>query len=330
MNQRHTKCGMRAWAAALALACALPLGAAHAADYPSKPIQLIVPYAPGGVTDGLSRQVAQYLSTELKQPVPVENRPGGSASVGGRLLANAKPDGYTIGVFDATGISVTPQLYKQPPYDALKAFTPVTRLGVNYQIIVATPSAPVNTLAELIAMAKKNPDTPLATPGAAGINIIEFARLGQMANFQMSNVAYNGSAPLLQDVMAGQVPYAFLDVASAMNYVKAGKVKAIAVTSKKRIDLLPNVPTVAESGYPDYEATAWFGVLVPAGTPKSVVERLDKALQGFARSPAYLSWARERSFVPAPSESPEAFLKLIQGEIKSYTATGKRLNLQIN
>lgn len=305
------------------------LGAA-AADYPSKSITLIVPYAPGGVTDGLSRQVAQFLSKELKQAVPVDNRPGGSATIGGRLLATAKPDGYTIGVFDATGITVTPQLYSHPPYDSLKAFQPVTRLGNNYQIIVAHPAAPVNTLAELISHAQKHPDTPIATPGAVGINIIEFARLGQVANFKMTNVGYNGSAPLLQDVMAGQIQFAFLDVASAMNYVKSGKVKAIAVTSKKRLDLLPQVPTVAESGYPDYEAVAWFGVLVPAATPKAAVARLDAALQAFGRSKEYADWARERSFVPAVSSDPDAFAQSLRGEIERYTRVGRQLNLQIN
>ena len=304
--------------------------AVMAADYPSKPITLIVPYAPGGVTDGLSRQVGQFLSQELKQPVPVANKPGGGATVGGRQLATAKPDGYTIGVFDATGITVTPQLYKQPPYDSLKAFQPVTRLGNNYQIIVAHPAAPANTLAELIAYAQKHPDTPIATPGSVGINIMEFARLGQMAKFKMSNVGYNGSAPLLQDVMAGQIQFAFLDVASSMNYIKSGKVKAIAVTSKKRLDLLPNVPTVAESGYPTDEAVAWFGVLAPAGTSKAVVQRLDQALQAFGRSTAYADWARERAFVPAVSASPEALAKTLQAEIDSYTQTGRQLNLQLN
>jgi tripartite-type tricarboxylate transporter receptor subunit TctC len=303
---------------------------AHAADYPAKPVNLIVPYAPGGVTDGLSRQVSLFLGKELNQAVPVDNRPGGSATVGGRLLATAKPDGYTIGVFDATGITVTPQLFRQPPYDSLKAFQPVTRLGNNYQIIVAHPNAPASTLKELIEHARKHPDTPVATPGAVGINIIEFARLGQMARFSMNNVGYNGSAPLLQDVMAGQIQFAFLDVASAMNFVKTGKVKAIAVTSKQRLDLLPDVPTVAESGYPDYEAIAWFGVLAPAGTPADVVKRLDQALQKFGRSKEYADWARERSFVPALSENPEAFSRVIQEEITRYTRISKQLNLSIN
>ena len=316
--------------AASLLGLGLSAGPALAADYPTKPITLIVPYAAGGVTDGLSRQVGLFLSQQLNQAVPVENRPGGSATVGGRLLANAKPDGYTIGVFDATGITVTPQLYKQPPYDALKAFQPVTRLGNNYQVILAHPAAPVNNLTELIAYAKKHPDTPVATPGAAGINIIEFARLGQLANFSMSNLAYNGSAPLLQDLMGGQVQFAFTDVASSMAYIKSGKIKAIAVTSKQRLDLLPNVPTVAESGYPAYEAIAWFGVLVPAGTPKPVVAKLDQVLQEFVRSPHYHAWAKERSFVPAATENPEAFEKMIRNEISSYTATAKRLNINLN
>jgi len=314
----------------LVISFGMALGTSHASEYPDKPITLVVPYAPGGLTDSLGRQVSHFLSKRLNQAVPVENKPGGSSTLGGRYLANAKPDGYTIGVFDATGITVTPQLYKTPPYESLKAFQPVTRLGNNYQVIIANLDSSVNTLSDFISHAQSNPGTPVATPGAMGINIIELARLGKMANFDITNVGYNGSLPLLQDVMGGQVEFAFLDLATATNFIRTGKVKPIAVTSKTRVDLFPNVPTVAESGFPDYEALAWFGVLVPAATPKSVVDRLNDALQEFGSSKEYISWALDRSFFPAVSESPESFKNSLASEIEKYTSMSRLLNLSIN
>lgn len=171
----------------------------------------------------------------------------------------------------------------------------MTRLGNNYQILIANLDSSVNTLSDFIARAQGNPGMPVATPGAMGINIIELARLGKMAIF-----------------------------------VKTGKVKPIAATSKGRVDLFPDVPTVAESGFPDYEALAWFGVLVPAATPKPVVDRLNEALQEFGNSKEYVSWALDRSFFPAVSENPESFRNSLASEIDKYRTMSRLLNLSID
>ena len=301
---------------------------AQAADYPSKPITVIVPYAPGGITDGLGRQVSQFLSKHFNQTAVVDNKPGAGASIGGRLLVTAKPDGYTLGVFDPTGITITPQLYDKPPYDSVKGFTPITRLGNNYQILVAHPSSPVNTVADLVALAKQQGAIPIATP--APFNQLDFARLSDAAGISFTNVAYKGSSPMLQDVVAGQVPLAYLDVASAFSYVSAGKVKPIAVSAKQRLDLLPKVPTIAEVGFPDYESVAWFGVFAPAGTPKEVVQQLDAALQVFGRSKEYAAWARDRSFFPSVSASPEDYAKNMRTEVERYRSLAKRLNIRLD
>lgn len=317
-------------AAGAVLGPALAPTAHAAADYPNRPINVIVPYAPGGVTDSLSRQVAEFLRKHFKQTVTVENRPGAGATLGGKVLAGSKPDGYTIGIFDATAMTVTPQLYRKPPYETPKAFQPITRLGNNYQVVLSTLAAPVKTLPEFVEFARRNEGLSVSTPGAIGINSIEFARFAQLADFRSTNVGYNGSLPLLQDLMAGHTQFAFTDVASSLPYVTSGKIRALAVTSRKRLDLLPDIPTVAESGYPDYEAIAWFGAIAPVGLPDDILRKLDEALQAFGRSAAYQKWAIQNSFFPDVSASPEAFRQAMLEEIERYTTTAKRLNLSLD
>jgi tripartite-type tricarboxylate transporter receptor subunit TctC len=315
------------------VAISIPFGAAMAQSvaYPKKqPIKIYVPYAPGGATDALARRVALGLQTKLGQAAVVENKPGAGGIVAAQALANAPADGYTLGIFDITAMTVTPTIYKKPPYDALKAFQPVTKLVENAQIILTSPQSKVTNLKEFIAYAKKNPGTPYATVASVGINMLEFKRLSQAAGIEMENVAYKGSAPLLQDLMAGQIEFAFSDVASAAAYIQSNKVRPIAVSTLQRMDIMPSVPTIAESGFDNFQALAWFGMIAPANVPTEVLDTLNKTLVEIGNTDDFKSWVKSQSFIQPAAMSPKAFKDSWPAEINKFTETARRLNITID
>ncbi|KLN54166.1 Bug family tripartite tricarboxylate transporter substrate binding protein [Variovorax paradoxus] len=267
--------------ALLALALPLVAGAAFAQAWPAKPITFIVPFPPGGPTDVATRIVAQKMSQGLKQNILVDNRSGASGTIGAAVAAKAAPDGYTF-VMLATPTLLAAHLYGQTPYDIFKSFTPVGTVYDLPIVMVVNPKAlpGVNGLQDLIAKAKaEGGKLNYTTAGAGSFGHLTTEQLKNIGKFEMQHVPYRGSAPAVTDLIGGQVPAMFSDLVAVMPHIRSGTLRAIAVGSGKRVSLLPDVKTVAEQGFPGFDATSWGGLLAPAGTPKDVVERMSAELK---------------------------------------------------
>ena len=265
-------------AAAILTIAALGFGAtAFAQTYPAKPVRLIVPYPPGGGTDLFARTVGAKLSEQLGQQIIVENRPGAATIIAAEATAKAAPDGYTLLIADSPTVAINPSLYSKLPYDPQKSFAPVTLTARYAMVLVVNPSAiKVNSVRELIEQAKKSPDKiDYASVGPGTTHHLAMELFKQQASVALNHVPYKGSAPAVQDLLGGQIPVMFLDLASAAPHIKAGKLKVLGVASQKRLAAMPDVPTVAESGLPIFEAWAWQGLVAPAGTPKEVIAKLN-------------------------------------------------------
>ncbi|MCX7141874.1 MAG: tripartite tricarboxylate transporter substrate binding protein [Proteobacteria bacterium] len=268
--------------AALAAMLAAASCGAWAQAYPAKPVKLIVTYPPAGGADTMARLIAAKLSESLGQPVVVENRPGASGQIGADAVARAAPDGYTL-MLDASSYAVNPSLYPKLPYDPQKAFAPITLLAQFPNMLVVTPSFPVNSVKDLVAMAKAKPGTiSYASSGNGSAQHLAAELFKQQAGVDIMHVPYKGGGPAMTDVMAGQVPVFFANMASGLGHVKGGKLKALAATGSKRSPNMPELPTLAESGVPGYEVYEWNAVFAPAGTPPAIVnllyEHIAKAL----------------------------------------------------
>ena len=263
------------WLAILVFASAL---AAHA-QYPNKPIKMVVPFPAGGTTDIMARAVAADLQKVFGQPVVVENKAGAGGNIGSDSVAKSPPDGYTLLMGTVGTHAINVALYPKMPYDAVKDFVPISLVAGVPNVLVAAPGFPVNSVKDLIDMAKKSPDKTTFASSGNGTSIHLSGELfKQLAGVQMTHVPYKGSSAALPDVMSGQVNVMFDNAPSVMPQIKGGKLKAIAVTSGTRSPALPNVPTIAEAGLPGFEATSWFGVLAPAGTPKDIVDKLSQTI----------------------------------------------------
>ena len=258
---------------------------AFAQAYPSKPVRIVVPYPPGGPTDIVARLAGHKLEERFKQPFVVDNKPGAGGNLGAETVARAAPDGYSL-VVGTTAHAINPSIFKQMSYDLLRDLTPVALLTRVPLVLVVHPSVPARTVAEFIAHAKKS-DGALAYASSGNGQSTHLAAelFKSMTGVKMTHVPYKGSAPALVDVAGGQVAAMFDTMLSAMPQVKAGRLRALAVTSERRSGAAPELPTVAESGVPGYEATAWNGLLAPAGTPKDIVEQLNKAVNELLAQP---------------------------------------------
>ena len=258
------------------LACAAL--AAHA-QYPNKPIKMVVPFPAGGTTDIMARAVAADLQKTLGQAVIVDNKAGAGGNIGSDFVAKAAPDGYTLLMGTVGTHAINVSLYPKMPYDAVKDFVPVSLVAGVPNVLVASPGYPIASVKDLIDAAKKAPDTVTFASSGNGTSIHLSGELfKQLAGVQMTHVPYKGSSTALPDVMSGQVNVMFDNAPSVMQHIRGGKLKAIAVTSSKRSPALPNVPTIAESGLPGFEASSWFGVFAPAGTPKDIVDKLSQTI----------------------------------------------------
>ncbi len=261
--------------------------AAHA-QYPNKPIKMVVPFPAGGTTDILARAVAADLQKTLGQPVVVENKAGAGGNIGSDSVAKSPPDGYTLLMGTVGTHAINVALYPKMPYDAVKDFVPISLVAGVPNVLVAAPGFPVNSVKDLIDLAKKSPDKTTFASSGNGTSIHLSGELfKQLAGVQMTHVPYKGSSAALPDVMSGQVNVMFDNAPSVMPQIKGGKLKAIAVTSSVRSPALPNVPTIAEAGLPGYEASSWFGVLAPAGTPKDIVDKLSQTIAKAVQSPEF-------------------------------------------
>lgn len=269
---------LKACAAVMAIALCSPLAmpsAAPAADYPSRPVTLVVPYPPGGGVDAMARVVAEKLSVALGQNVVVDNRGGGGGNIGTRVVARAAPDGYTLLLGHTGTISINPSLYANAGYDPRKDFAPVGLVASMPVVLLAHPSFPAKSIADVISMAKQDPGKLNIGTSAVGTGGYMSAQLFKAtAGIDVALITYKGTAPVMNDLLGGHVPVAFGVLPPALGNLAGGKLKAIAVASLKRTALLPDVPTFNESGMPGFEAVLRYGVLAPAGTPKEIVDRL--------------------------------------------------------
>lgn len=269
----------------LVIASLLATSVAGAQDYPSKPIKLIVTYPPGGTVDAVARVIAPKLAAQLGQPVVIDNRGGAGGMIGGEAVAKSAPDGYTL-MLDASNHAQNPALRSKMPFDTLRDFAPVSLLVKVPNILLVHPAYPVRSVADLIALAKAKPgEVNYASSGNGSSPHLAAELFDSMAKTRMTHIAYKGGGPALTDVMAGQVPVFFASVGSSLQYVKSGKLRAIAVAGKTRSAVLPEVPTIAESGLVGYEMYEWNAVFAPAATPSALVERLAKAFATVLKDP---------------------------------------------
>lgn len=285
-------------ACALLAATSLIAAPAFAQTYPTKPIRLIIPFPPGGPNDILGRVLAQKMSEQLGQQVIIDNRGGGGGIIGAELAAKAAPDGYTLLLGGTASLSINPGLRKQLPYDPIKDFAAVSLVGTAPSILVTHPTVPVKTVRELIELAKAKPGKlNFASAGIGTPPHLAGELFKNMAGVDMVHVPYKGGGPALTDLLAGQVGIYFCGISSALPFVKEGKLRGIAVTSAKRTAVMPEMPTIAESGLPGYEVGNWYAIVAPAATPRAIVARLNseivKALAGAEVKKRFLELAAD-------------------------------------
>lgn len=280
------------------------LTAWSAEAFPSKPIKIVVAYAAGGGTDALVRAVGAQLSTQMGQPILVDNRPGGGAVIAADIVAKSPPDGYTIFSADNGSLIFNTALFKKLPYNPNKDFAPIGLMATDPLVLAVNPSSGFNSAKELIESIRKNPGKiSYASPGVGGPHHIAMEMLKGHAKLDILHVPYKGAAPAIQDVAGGQLPLMVVDTAAGMQMIKAGKLKALATFSKARLPLLPDVPTLIELGYTDIEAVAWLGLVAPSSTPKEVIEKLSTELQKAINTPSVRTTLLNLGLEPTPSDS---------------------------
>ena len=308
---------------ALALFAVTAVAAAAEPPYPVRPVRFIVPFAPGGSTDTLARTLAQRLSDAFGQQVVVDNRSGGNGNIGTELVARALPDGHTIVLGYIANLGIGPSLYAKLPYDPVRDFAPVTQLAAAPNILVAHPSVPVKSVRELIAYAKANPQkVNYASAAVASLGHLAGELLNSSAGIHMQHVPYKGSGQAVIDLLAGQIQVMFSGMSSVMPHIKANKLRPLAVTGAQRSPAAPEVPTIAESGYPGFEASAWYGVLAPAGTPKAIVARLNAEILRVLKIPEVKERLENVGF-EIVGGTPEAFAQYIRSEIEKWARVVK-------
>jgi tripartite-type tricarboxylate transporter receptor subunit TctC len=304
--------------AALALPALLFSAAALAQAYPAKPIHFVVPYPAGGPLDTVARLLGQKVGERMKQVVIVENKPGAGGNIGADLVAKAAPDGYTLLMGAVATHAINPSLYAHMPYDAVRDFMPVTQVASTPNVLVVNPTLRVSSVHEFIAYAKAHPgelNFGSGSTGSAGHLAGELFK--SMAGVEMTHIPYKGAAPAMQDLIGGRIQLMFDNLASALGQVRAGKVRALAVTTAQRSALAPDLPTIAESGLPGFDISTWFGVFVPARTPPAVVERLHREFVAALAAPDVRETMLRLGAEPVGS-SPAEFTAYIAHEAQKY------------
>lgn len=315
------KSSKRLFVRAAMLAAAFTVaGAAFAAEpYPSKPIKLVIPFPPGGPTDIMGRVVGKILGDRLKTTVVVENRPGAGGNLGTDAVAKSPPDGYTLALSAVSALAIAPALQPKLPYKVETDLTPIARVGITKGAIVAHPSAPFNDLKGLVAYAKANPGK--LTYGSSGVgtaNHLAGEMLAAAAGIDIVHVPYKGTAPLVQDLLGGQLPMSIeSSLSSAAPNIREGRLKAIALISASRSPLLPQVPTVAEQGYPGFDVPIWFGLVAPGRLPAEVAQVLSKAVAEGLQSPEVVERFAQIGAEPAPT-TPEEFAAFIRTDTQRW------------
>ncbi|MDB5808984.1 MAG: hypothetical protein JWN94_1106 [Betaproteobacteria bacterium] len=298
-------------------------GAANAAAYPEKPIRMLVGFAAGGGTDTTARTIGMPLSEALGQQVIVDNRPGAAGNIAADLTAHAVPDGYTILMGTIAALAINPSLYAKLPFDPLKDFEPISLAVSSMNVLVVHPSVAVKNVRELIALAKAQPNKlSYGSSGIGGAGHLAGVLFDQLAGTQMTHVPYKGGAPAMIALVSGEVNLVFSTAETAVPQVKSGKIRALGVTTAKRSALLPDLPTIAESGLPGYEANNWYGLLAPAKTPHAIIERLNREIVKVLNTPSVKDQLF-RSGLDASPSTPKEFGAYIRSEMAKWAKVVK-------
>lgn len=322
----------RVCAAVLFPACAVTVAAQQPAAaqgavqaYPDRPIRLVVPFPPGGINDLIARIIGQSLAEQMKQTVVIDNRAGAGGTVGLGIAARANPDGYTLAFGATSTVAVSPALYRNLPYDPVKGFAPIAPLAEVPSVALVTPSLPAASMKDLIALARAKPGTlNYASAGAGTSQHMGTELLKTLAKIDMVHVPYKGGAAAIADLIGGQVQLQIEPLPTAMPHIRSGKVRALAVTSRTRLPILPDLPTVAEAaGLPGYELIIWFGLLAPADTPRPIVQRLNREVLRAIASPEVRDRFAQQGASPSAAQTPEQFGTFIRAEITKWAEVAR-------
>jgi tripartite-type tricarboxylate transporter receptor subunit TctC len=315
-----------ALAMALGLMAGLSAGASAKDVYPTKPITLIIPFAPGGANDEVARLVARAVGTKLGMAVVADNKPGAGGVIGSEFVAKSAPDGYTL-LLTSSAIAINKLVYPKLPFDPTTDFAPVIQLTEAPYVAVVRAKFPAKTLEDLIDLARHSPGRyTYASSGNGSAPHLAGAMMADMAHVTMQHVPYKGGGPALIDVMRGDISVYFSSMDGALPQLNAGTVRALAVTTTQRSASLPDVPTVAQAGLPGYEVTGWYGILAPAHTPPAVVERLNQLFGDALREPAVAKQLKTQGENPV-GQSPQSFGTLIKHDVDKYTLVGRHLKI---
>lgn len=300
------------------MAVLLAVSNAAAQQYPSKPIRLIVPFTPGGTTDILARMVGQKLTEAVGVQVVIDNRPGAAGNIGAAIAAKSEPDGHTLLMGHIGTLAVNPWLYDKLPYDPIRDFAPITLVAMVPSMLVVHPSLPAKSVKELIAYAKARPgQLNYGSTGAGGTPYLAVEYLKLMAGVNIVEIRYKGAAPLTTDLMTGQISLTITGIPALLPHVKSGKLRALAVSSAKRSAAVPELPTIGEAGLPGYEATAWYGILAPAGTPAEIIAKLNAGINKGIRQPDVADRLAAEGAETAGG-TPEEFAAFIKAETSRW------------
>jgi tripartite-type tricarboxylate transporter receptor subunit TctC len=302
---------------------------ALAQAYPTKPVRLVVPFPPGGSTDIVARIVAQKLGERIGQPLVVENRGGAGGTIGTDAVAKAAPDGYVLGFASTSTHAVAPAVYAKLPYDPIKDFAPISLVAVTPYLLVVNPKVPVNSLKEFVAYVKPQPGKfNYASAGTGSTTHLAMEMLKSAAGLFILHIPYNGNGPAGTAVIAGDVEFLFGSLPAVLPHAKSGRVRALAVGTPKRSPSLPDVPTVAESGFPGFDASLWLAVMAPAGTPAPVIDRLNKEIVAVVRSPDAADALNKAGAEPTTS-TPADLANMVKVGIQKYAAAVKRAGVKL-
>ena len=318
--------------AVLALALATLSAVAFGQTYPNRPVRMIVPFAPGGASDFVARIIGPKLGELLGASIVIDNKPGASGNIGMDAAAKAPPDGYTIYLGNIGTIAINPAIFPNLSVNPQKDFIAVTEVADVPSVLIANPSVPVNTVAELVALARAKPgELNFASPGSSTLNRLEMEHFMKLANLKMVHIPYKGGAgPAVLGMLGGETQVMFVTLSSAMSFIQAGKLKALALATSKRIEALPQVPTIVEAGYPDMVSSSWQGVFVPAGTPRPIVEKLYAALIATMDSPETKERFAAGGVNVVTSKTPEEFASFVSAETSRWGKVAKESGATID
>ena len=305
--------------------------ASRAADFPTRPIRLVVPYVAGGPTDVLGRMVADYLSRDLKQSVFIENKGGAQGAIGAELVAHADPDGYTVLFTASSVLELNPMLYKKLAYDPDRELQVIAIVSDVPSVMVAHPSVPAKSIPEFVAYARQNPGKiNFGSAGTGGVGHLSGEMLKVMAGIEMTHVPYKGAGPALADLMSGHIQVTFETLGTALPPIKAGLLRPLAVSSSERVPDLPDLPTIAESGYPDYRSTVWYGAAAPAGVPAEIVGAIRASFNRALDDEAFREQLTKVGFPPQRPRNAAAIKEFVDADRARWSAIIRKLNISLD